>query len=70
MDLSGLPDAHVSADAAKGELVDETGRVLPPELIHHFNLIDPSHRELFLPIAQRMAAAAGAGHHAGAHMHH
>lgn len=39
------------------ELVDEAGRQLPPELIHHFNVLDPSHRELFLPIAQRLAAA-------------
>jgi hypothetical protein len=39
------------------ELVDETGRRLPPQLIHHFNVLDPSHRELFLPIAQRIAAA-------------
>jgi hypothetical protein len=38
------------------ELVDETGRRLAPQLIHHFNVLDPSHRELFLPIAQRMAA--------------
>ena len=39
------------------ELVDETGRQLPPEFIHHFNVLDPAHRELFLPIAQRLAAA-------------
>ena len=38
------------------ELLDETGRRLPPTLIHHFNVLDPSHRELFLPIAQRIAA--------------
>lgn len=38
------------------ELVDETGRRLSATLIHHFNVLDPSHRELFLPIAQRMAA--------------
>ena len=41
----------------RAELVDETGRGLPPQLIHHFNVLDPSHRELFLPIAQRIAAA-------------
>lgn len=39
------------------EMVDETGRQLPSELIHHFNLIDPDHRELFLPISRRMIAA-------------
>ena len=39
------------------ELVDETGRTLSPELVHHFNVLDPLHRELFLPIGQRLAAA-------------
>jgi len=39
------------------ELVDAAGRKLSPELIHHFNVLDPLHRELFLPIAQRMVAA-------------
>src|SRR5439155_778024 len=29
----------------------------PDELIHHFNLIDPDHRELFLPISRRLLAA-------------
>jgi hypothetical protein len=98
VDLSGLPDARVSANASSGEMVielppvdlaagaghaateqppvtlaelptggaiygfrtevvDAAGHRLPAELIHHFNLIDPSHRELFLPIAQRMVAA-------------
>lgn len=45
------------------ELVDETGRQLSPELIHHFNVLDPTRRELFLPIAQRVA---GAGKETGA----
>ena len=103
-ELSALPTAHVTADAAKGELVielpavdlpagaghhttdqppvslaefpvggaifgfrtelvDESGRRLPPELVHHFNVLDPSHRELFLPIGQRLA---GAGKETGA----
>ena len=39
------------------EMVDSLGRQLPSELIHHFNLIDPDHRELFLPISRRMVAA-------------
>jgi hypothetical protein len=39
------------------EMVDSAGRELPSELIHHFNLIDPDHRELFLPISRRMIAA-------------
>jgi hypothetical protein len=39
------------------EMVDSADRPLPSELIHHFNLIDPDHRELFLPISRRMIAA-------------
>ena len=39
------------------EVIDEQGRQLPVTLVHHFNLIDPARRELFLPIARRMAAA-------------
>lgn len=38
-------------------VVDSTGRALPDDLIHHFNLIDPDHRELFLPISRRLLAA-------------
>jgi len=44
-------------------IVDSAGRVLPAALLHHFNLIDPDHRELFLPISRRMIAA---GHETGA----
>lgn len=43
-------------------VVDSAGRELPEELVHHFNLIDPDHRELFLPISRRMLAA---GHETG-----
>jgi hypothetical protein len=43
-------------------VVDSAGRWLPDELIHHFNLIDPDHRELFLPISRRLLAA---GHETG-----
>jgi len=39
------------------EVVDSAGRELPEGLIHHFNLIDPDHRELFLPISRRILAA-------------
>src|ERR1700747_974153 len=42
--------------------VSSLGRPLPDELIHHFNLIDPDHRELFLPISRRLLAA---GHETG-----
>src|SRR3989441_2702621 len=45
------------------QVVDSAGRELPDELIHHFNLIDPDHRELFLPISRRLLAA---GHETGA----
>lgn len=45
------------------EVVDSAGAKLPDELIHHFNLIDPEHRELFLPISRRLLAA---GHETGA----
>jgi hypothetical protein len=38
-------------------VVDSAGRELPAELLHHFNLIDPDHRELFLPISRRLLAA-------------
>src|SRR5213083_2674339 len=38
-------------------VVDSAGRELPDELSHHFNLIDPDHRELFLPISRRLLAA-------------
>lgn len=39
------------------EVVDGQGKPLPAELIHHFNLIDPNTRELFLPISRRVMAA-------------
>ncbi|HXM38438.1 MAG TPA: hypothetical protein VN908_07240 [Gemmatimonadales bacterium] len=38
------------------EAVDETGRQLPAAAIHHFNVMEPSERELFLPIARRVLA--------------
>lgn len=39
------------------DLVDADGNTLPSDLLHHVNLIDPSTRELFLPISRRIAAA-------------
>ncbi|HYK82356.1 MAG TPA: hypothetical protein VEU55_04365 [Gemmatimonadales bacterium] len=44
------------------EVVDSAGHRLPDDIIHHFNLIDPDHRELFLPISRRLLAA---GHETG-----
>lgn len=38
------------------DVVDAEGRQVP-ELLHHFNFIDPQHRELFLPISRRVLAA-------------
>src|SRR3989442_29993 len=38
-------------------VVDSVGHELLDEMIHHFNLIDPDHRELFLPISRRLLAA-------------
>ena len=60
----GLPPVvrfEMPVDAAlygfRVEVVDGQGKALPLELIHHFNLIDPNHRELFLPISRRVMAA-------------
>jgi hypothetical protein len=39
------------------EVVDENGRLLPAELIHHFNVMAPTDRELFLPIGRRVLAS-------------
>jgi hypothetical protein len=39
------------------EVIDGDGNVLSPQILHHFNIIDPDHKELFLPISQRLLAA-------------
>lgn len=39
------------------DLVDRHGDPVPPEVLHHVNLVDPDQRELFAPISMRMAAA-------------
>jgi hypothetical protein len=41
----------------EAEIVDADGKVLPAELLHHVNFIDPDNRELFYPIARRVFAA-------------
>lgn len=38
------------------DVVDGEGRPVPSEVLHHLNLIDSDHRELFLPISQRILA--------------
>src|SRR5437867_11486321 len=43
--------------ALHAELVDETGRHLSPDLLHHMNVMDPNERELFLPISRRILAS-------------
>lgn len=40
----------------RAEAVDAGGRILPADVIHHFNVMDPEDRELFLPIARRLLA--------------
>lgn len=40
----------------RAEAVDATGRRLPADAIHHFNVMDPADRELFLPISRRLLA--------------
>jgi hypothetical protein len=39
------------------EVLDGAGRRMPQAMLHHFNLNDPDHRELFLPISLHMLAA-------------
>lgn len=43
--------------ALHAEVVDENGRQLPAHLLHHMNVMDPTERELFLPIARRILAS-------------
>ncbi|MGH7521156.1 MAG: hypothetical protein ACREMI_07740 [Gemmatimonadales bacterium] len=43
--------------ALHAEIVDGTGRRLPSQLLHHMNVMDPSERELFLPISRRVLAS-------------
>jgi len=38
------------------DIVDGAGRSLPVTLLHHFNIVDPDHREWYLPIARRVLA--------------
>jgi hypothetical protein len=45
--------------AVRAEIVDAAGRQLPVTLLHHMNVMDPSQRELFLPISRRILASGG-----------
>lgn len=42
---------------ARVEVRDQSGRVLPATFLHHLNLTDPSHRDLFLPASLHILAA-------------
>jgi hypothetical protein len=61
--MVGLPLCQVvvpvsaSLHRSHVEVLDHSGRALPRELLHHFNLSDPGHRELFLPIGLHLLAA-------------
>ncbi len=41
------------------QMEDASGQPISNRTLHHFNLIDPHHRELFSPIALRIFAAGG-----------
>jgi hypothetical protein len=47
----------MTVDAYRVEAVDRKGNPVPQDVIHHFNLLDPTDRELFLPIMRRVFAA-------------
>ncbi|HKW40226.1 MAG TPA: hypothetical protein VJN39_03160 [Gemmatimonadales bacterium] len=61
--MVGLPlcqlhvPVNVSVHSSHVEVVDGSGHALPRTLLHHFNLSDPDHRELFLPIGLHLLAA-------------
>jgi hypothetical protein len=61
--MVGLPLCQVlvplsaSLHSARVEVVDEADRALPTDVLHHFNLSDPEHRELFVPIGLHLLAA-------------
>ena len=52
-----LVPVDASLHSSRVEVVDGSGRLLPREMLHHFNLSDPEHRELFLPIGLHLLAA-------------
>lgn len=53
----GIVPFDLTIDGFRVEVVDREGRPVPQVILHHTNLIDPSHRELFLPIMRRVLAA-------------
>lgn len=55
--LTGILPISGSLYGFRIELVDAHGRTVPQHVLHHANLIDPDHRELFVPISRRLLAA-------------
>jgi hypothetical protein len=43
--------------ALHAEIIDEHGRRLSNDLLHHMNVMNPAERELFLPISRRILAS-------------
>ena len=57
--LASLAEFPVNGSiyAFHAELLDEQGRRLPNDFLHHMNVMEPTARELFLPISRRVLAA-------------
>ncbi|MFQ5747013.1 MAG: hypothetical protein ACE5HF_07310 [Gemmatimonadota bacterium] len=53
----GTVPFDLTIDGYRVEAVDRDGRPVPQVVIHHLNLLDPTRRELFLPIMRRVLAA-------------
>lgn len=54
---TGLVPFDLSIHGYRVEVVDGRGTAVPQVVLHHFNLLDPTTRELFLPIMRRVLAA-------------
>ena len=52
-----LVPVRASLHSARVEILDGSGHELPRAMLHHFNLTDPEHRELFVPIGMHLMAA-------------
>jgi hypothetical protein len=52
-----LVPASGSIYGAEVDILDDGGHPLPKVLLHHFNLTDPRHRDLFLPSSLHILAA-------------
>lgn len=56
MHLMQMP-FHAWIHGFSWDIVNEEGNQLPDHLLHHLNVIDPTHREWFSPISRRILAA-------------